>query len=167
MSGSSKQTPDSSHHTRVHSSVTAIARSTSRCQAQAQPPISLFRTVVLAGVSRVTDNVGCASHGCTEFRSPNGGSGSKNAAVRVATRASGPSTGITAEPSAGAPRASHGPPQGGDDLYDNGPINGNVDAWTINFGFVVSDTITVATAAASTGMTFGAWLFPGDTLDLG
>ena len=24
--------------------------------------------------------------------------------------------------------------------YDNGPINGTTDAWTINFGYVVSDT---------------------------
>ena len=23
-------------------------------------------------------------------------------------------------------------------VYENGPINGNTDAWTINFGFVVS-----------------------------
>ena len=27
-------------------------------------------------------------------------------------------------------------------VYDNGPINGNTDAWTINFGFIVSDTFT-------------------------
>ncbi len=25
------------------------------------------------------------------------------------------------------------------DLYNNGPINGTTDAWTINFGYVVSD----------------------------
>ena len=24
--------------------------------------------------------------------------------------------------------------------YDNGPINGTTDAWTINFGYIVSDT---------------------------
>ncbi len=28
--------------------------------------------------------------------------------------------------------------------YDNGPINGTTDAWTINFGYVVSDTFTVS-----------------------
>jgi hypothetical protein len=27
-------------------------------------------------------------------------------------------------------------------LYSNGPVNGTTDAWTINFGFVVSDTFT-------------------------
>ncbi len=27
--------------------------------------------------------------------------------------------------------------------YDNGPINGTTDAWTINFGYVVSDILPV------------------------
>ena len=57
------------------------------------------------------------------------------------------------------------PGGGGNELYDNGPINGNVDAWTINFGFVVSDTITVVGGSTVSGMSFGAWLFPGDTLE--
>jgi len=51
------------------------------------------------------------------------------------------------------------------DIYDNGPPNGNTDAWTINFGFVVSDTLTISSDQSSiTGMTFAAWLFPGDTV---
>ena len=29
------------------------------------------------------------------------------------------------------------------DLYDNGPPNGTTDAWTINFGFTVSDSYTL------------------------
>lgn len=50
-------------------------------------------------------------------------------------------------------------------VYENGPINGNTDAWTINFGFVVSDTFTISTGTTTvTGMSFGAWLTPGDTL---
>jgi len=50
-------------------------------------------------------------------------------------------------------------------LYENGPINGTTDAWTINYGFVVSDAFTVQQDQSSvTGMTFGAWLFLGDTL---
>ena len=28
--------------------------------------------------------------------------------------------------------------------YDNGPVNGQVDAWTINFGFAVSDTFHIS-----------------------
>ena len=50
-------------------------------------------------------------------------------------------------------------------VYDNGPIDGNTDAWTINFGFIVSDTFDVANNGTTiTGGSFGMWLFPGDTL---
>ena len=53
-----------------------------------------------------------------------------------------------------------------DNIYDNGPINGTTDGWTINFGFVVSDTFNVSGAGATiTGLNFGAWLFEGDTLE--
>jgi PEP-CTERM motif len=38
--------------------------------------------------------------------------------------------------------------------YDNGPINGTTDAWTINFGYVVSDTF-VAGGASVNGFSFG------------
>ena len=27
-------------------------------------------------------------------------------------------------------------------LYDNGPINGSVDGWTVNFGYAVTDSFT-------------------------
>ena len=50
-----------------------------------------------------------------------------------------------------------------DTVYDNGPINGTTDAWTINFGFIVSDTFTTSGATVN-GLAFGAWLFPGDVL---
>jgi hypothetical protein len=51
-------------------------------------------------------------------------------------------------------------------IYNNGPINGNTDAWTINFGFIVGDSFTVSTGNTTlTGLSFGAWLFPGDTLE--
>jgi hypothetical protein len=50
-------------------------------------------------------------------------------------------------------------------IYSNGPINGTTDAWTINFGFVVSDNFTIAgNGAHVNGLSFGAWLFPGDVL---
>jgi hypothetical protein len=49
------------------------------------------------------------------------------------------------------------------DIYNNGPIDGNTDAWTINSGFVVSDTFTTG-GGAITGLSFGAWLLPGDTV---
>ena len=51
------------------------------------------------------------------------------------------------------------------DLYDNGPINGTVDAWTINFGFIVSDTFTLGANSSVNEVDFGAWLFPGDILE--
>jgi len=47
--------------------------------------------------------------------------------------------------------------------YDNGPINGTTDAWTINFGYIVSDTFT-AGGTNVTGFQFGVWEFPGDTM---
>src|SRR5580658_2417580 len=51
-------------------------------------------------------------------------------------------------------------------LYSNGPINGNTDAWTINFGFIVGDSFTISTGNTTlTGLSFGAWLFPGDILE--
>jgi PEP-CTERM motif len=49
-------------------------------------------------------------------------------------------------------------------LYDNGPINGTTNAWTINFGYVVSDTFTGTPGQTVTGFDFGVWLFAGDTL---
>ena len=50
-------------------------------------------------------------------------------------------------------------------VYDNGPTNGTVDAWTINFGFIVSDTFTLGTQSDVNGLNFAAWLFPGDVLE--
>jgi hypothetical protein len=50
------------------------------------------------------------------------------------------------------------------EAYDNGPIDGNTDAWTINFGFVVSDSFTLDSATTLTHLTFGSWMFEGDVL---
>ena len=56
-------------------------------------------------------------------------------------------------------------PPSGQLIYENGPVNGTVSTWQINFGFVVSDTFTVVNNFASiTELSFGAWLLPGDTL---
>ncbi len=48
-------------------------------------------------------------------------------------------------------------------LYDNGPVNGTVDAWPINFGLAVTDSMQVNGTVR--GLDFWAWLFPGDTLE--
>ncbi|HUK43095.1 MAG TPA: choice-of-anchor tandem repeat GloVer-containing protein [Candidatus Bathyarchaeia archaeon] len=59
----------------------------------------------------------------------------------------------------------NGGPLGDNTLYSNGAINGTTDAWTINSGFVVSDSFTVpANAGTVNGLNFGAWTFPGDVL---
>jgi hypothetical protein len=51
-------------------------------------------------------------------------------------------------------------------LYTNGPYNGTTDAWTINFGFVVSDTLPAFSAGSTiTGADFEMWLIEGDTLE--
>ncbi|HEV3254482.1 MAG TPA: PEP-CTERM sorting domain-containing protein [Candidatus Acidoferrales bacterium] len=47
-------------------------------------------------------------------------------------------------------------------IYDNGPINGNIDAWTINFGYVVSDSFTAFMTTSLTSVTIGVWALPGD-----
>lgn len=49
-------------------------------------------------------------------------------------------------------------------LYDNGPINGTVDAWTINFGFVIGDSFTLLNSSTVGGFNFGAWETAGDVL---
>jgi hypothetical protein len=56
------------------------------------------------------------------------------------------------------------------DLYDNGPTNGNTNAWNIGNGFIVSNGFTCCredgpeNSYTVTGFSFAAWLFPGDTL---
>ena len=52
----------------------------------------------------------------------------------------------------------------GGDCYDNGPANGQVDAWTINFGFTVSDSFHLSGPTDIESISFYAWLIPGDTV---
>ncbi len=46
-------------------------------------------------------------------------------------------------------------------VYDNGPANGTVNAWTINFGYAVADSFTLASASMLTGASFTLWNLPG------
>jgi hypothetical protein len=49
-------------------------------------------------------------------------------------------------------------------LYDNGGTTGSSDAWTVNFGFAVSDSFVVhGTQPTLTEASFIFWLNPGDT----
>ncbi len=50
------------------------------------------------------------------------------------------------------------------DVYDNGGTTGTADAWTINFGFAVTDSFSVTANTNMTGASFIFWLSPGDTL---
>ncbi len=57
-------------------------------------------------------------------------------------------------------------PASGQTLYENGPINGQDLAWTINFGFGIGDTFFLPNNNSTvTGFSFGAWLTPGDVLE--
>src|SRR5208282_4581603 len=49
-------------------------------------------------------------------------------------------------------------------LYDNGPINGNTDAWPFIFGYIVSDTFELSSNSTVGGFEFGMWEFPSGTL---
>ncbi len=49
-------------------------------------------------------------------------------------------------------------------LYDNGPINGNTDAWPFIFGYIVSDTFALSSNSTVGGFEFGMWEFPSGTL---
>jgi len=51
------------------------------------------------------------------------------------------------------------------DLYDNGPTNGDIDAYTINFGFIVSDNFQLSSPSTVNSLVFASWLFPGDVLE--
>ncbi len=42
-------------------------------------------------------------------------------------------------------------------LYDNGPLNGTTDAWTVNFGFSVSDSFQVPTNSVFHGWFWIIW----------
>ena len=64
-----------------------------------------------------------------------------------------------------SPRARAGRPSPDDYwTYENGPVNGTTDAWTINFGYVVSDSFTAGVGYTVTAFDFYTWEFPGDVL---
>jgi hypothetical protein len=62
------------------------------------------------------------------------------------------------------------PSRGGAVVYDNdfgGVISGNatdVDAWTVNFGYVVANSFSLTSATSITGINLLFWETPGDTV---
>ena len=55
-------------------------------------------------------------------------------------------------------------PASGTILYNNGPAGPDADAWTINSGYIVSDTFTLISNSTVGGFDFVAWEFPGDSV---
>ncbi len=49
-------------------------------------------------------------------------------------------------------------------LYENGPANGTTDAWTINFGYIVSDTFVPNGNSGVSGFDLYVWELPGDSM---
>ncbi|MGA2371987.1 MAG: choice-of-anchor tandem repeat GloVer-containing protein [Candidatus Korobacteraceae bacterium] len=125
---------------------------------------SLFRTISLAIVATFVMAVAMVPAWAQDSVPPTAVQAAKMPAFasKLAHPVKRPSPPIS--PAVARARMHRGPLQA-NDIYDNGPINGNTDAWTINFGFVVSDTFTVPSGGATlTGAAFGMWLFSGDTL---
>jgi uncharacterized repeat protein (TIGR03803 family) len=84
---------------------------------------------------------------------------------QYASRLARPASQAASRPTPARPGSRNAPEQG-PIIYDNGPINGYTYAWTINFGFVVSNTFTLNGGYNPiVGISFGAWLTPGDTLE--
>ena len=133
-------------------------------QSQARFLSSLVRTVSFAVVATLVMASGDGSSLGTEFSSTDGGAGGEDAGVRFSAGSSGEAP-RPAYVSALARAKMHRWPLDSNDIYDNGPTNGNTDAWTINFGFIVSDSFNVTDNNTSvTGMSFAAWMSPGDVL---
>jgi|NGEPerStandDraft_6_1074524.scaffolds.fasta_scaffold99162_2 hypothetical protein len=44
-------------------------------------------------------------------------------------------------------------------IYDNGPVNGNDNAWIINSGYTVSDSMALTQGSRLTGFNFDVWVF--------
>ncbi|MGO9304630.1 MAG: hypothetical protein ACLP3R_13225, partial [Candidatus Korobacteraceae bacterium] len=125
---------------------------------------SLFRTISLAIVATFVMAVAMVPAWAQDSVPPTAVQAAKMPAFasKLAHPVKRPSPPIS--PAVARARMHRGPLQA-NDIYDNGPINGNTDAWTINFGFVVSDTFTMPSGGDTiTGGTFGMWLFSGDTL---
>jgi uncharacterized repeat protein (TIGR03803 family) len=145
-------------------------------QSQEQPQVTLFRAIVLAGVIAflMTSLPLTAQNSSSQKSVPSNArqaAAMPQFAAKLAHGASRISQPVKPRASYKRPANTFAPAKrnwmgGENELYDNGPINGTTDAWTINSGFAVSNTITIPGGANNlTGMTFGAWLLPGDVLE--
>jgi uncharacterized repeat protein (TIGR03803 family) len=131
-------------------------------RSQAQHPICPFRTIILAGLTALLMPSVVLPMSAQDSVPP-----SAEQAARMPKFAARlhPASRPASRPNAALARQGSRNGGQGFPIYDNGPIDGNTYAWTINFGFVVSDSFTVGAATNVTGMTFGSWLLPGDVLE--
>jgi len=132
---------------------------------QEQFSSSLFRTICLAIIAALVIAVAIVP------------AGAQNSVPATAVQAAkmpefAPRLAHPAKPQAARKAAAfaaarnHRGPLQADDIYDNGPTNGTTDAWTINFGFIISDSFPIPAGGATiTGATFAMWLIEGDTLE--
>jgi uncharacterized repeat protein (TIGR03803 family) len=135
---------------------------------QAQRPISVYCTIVMAGVTTLLITAAASPMSAQSSVPPT----ASHAATtpNFAPRPALPSGRPALPPYVSSARqASPGGPPPPVLLYENGPIDGNTYAWEIDssngLNNVVSDTFTLTGSATITGISFGAWLYPGDTLD--
>jgi uncharacterized repeat protein (TIGR03803 family) len=128
-----------------------------------QFPTPLFRVISLAVIAALSITAAAIPSLAQNSVPPTAVQAAKM--PQYASRLAHPSKRLLPETSAMQRAKARRGPLDSDDIYDNGPINGNVDAWTMNFGFITSDSFNIASNQSQiTGMNFGAWLFPGDTV---
>jgi len=46
------------------------------------------------------------------------------------------------------------------EIYDNGPANGGIQAWTINYGYEVSNSLVLGSPTTVTDLVFAACMLP-------
>ncbi len=135
---------------------------------QAQGPISVYGTMVLAGLTTLL--IMSAAPPTSAQNSVPAAASQAERLPKFASRPALPSDRPALPPYVSSARQPSRVPGGGGGgiVYDNGPIDGNTYAWEITpsngLYNVVSDTFTLTGSATITGISFGAWLFPGDTL---
>ena len=132
---------------------------------QARLLTSLFRTVSLAVIATLMMMLATAPAWAQNSVPPTAVQAARM--PEFASRLAHPVKRLSTPMSPALARAKmHPGPLQANDIYDNGPTNGNTDAWTINFGFIVSDSfnVTQGNNTSITGMSFAAWLAPGDVL---
>jgi hypothetical protein len=114
-------------------------------QSQAQRLFFLFRTIVLAGVTAFLITSATLPLPAQDSVPPSAVQAARmpqfaTKLARGASRVSHPAQPRASYKRRGDVGTKHTWVPQGFGLYDNGPVNGTTDAWTINFGFVASDT---------------------------